>query len=106
MVRERKIVAGSPDDDDDGKKNGGEANGNASGPNAIPTGENDSALRPKRISDMVGQTEVMDVIRIAMDAAKKRNEPLGHILFDGPPGLGNRWISSMNSTEPCSRLVK
>ena len=69
MVRERKIVAGSPDDDDDGKKNGGEANGMASGPNAIPTGENDSALRPKRISDMVGQTEVMDVIRIAMDAA-------------------------------------
>jgi Holliday junction DNA helicase RuvB len=94
MVRERKIVARSQDDDDDGKKHGGDANGITSGPNAIPTGENDSALRPKRISDMVGQTEVMDVIRIAMDAAKKRNEPLGHILFDGPPGLGKTTLAT------------
>jgi Holliday junction DNA helicase RuvB len=37
---------------------------------------------------MVGQKEVMAVLHIAIDAAKKRNSPLGHILFDGPPGLG------------------
>lgn len=50
--------------------------------------DNDSALRPKRIADMVGQKDVIAVLRIAMDAASKRVEPLGHILFDGPPGLG------------------
>ncbi|MCA9130411.1 MAG: Holliday junction branch migration DNA helicase RuvB [Planctomycetales bacterium] len=53
-----------------------------------PEEENDIALRPKRIADMVGQRDVIDVLRIAMDAAAKREEPLGHILFDGPPGLG------------------
>lgn len=48
----------------------------------------DVALRPSRIADMVGQREVIAVLRIAIDAASKREEPLGHILFDGPPGLG------------------
>lgn len=50
--------------------------------------ENDSVLRPRRIVDMVGQREVMQVLKIAIDAAKRRGEPLGHILLDGPPGLG------------------
>jgi holliday junction DNA helicase RuvB len=54
----------------------------------IPEDDKDSALRPKRIADMVGQREVIEVLQIAIDAASKRNEPLGHILFDGPPGLG------------------
>jgi Holliday junction DNA helicase RuvB len=50
--------------------------------------EQDNLLRPKRISEMVGQREVAEVLSIAIDAAKKRGDPLGHILFDGPPGLG------------------
>lgn len=37
---------------------------------------------------MVGQREVFERLSIAVDAARKRGEPLGHILFDGPPGLG------------------
>lgn len=56
-----------------------------------PPGDDDQqdlALRPKRIADMVGQKDVIAVLRIAIDAASKREEPLGHILFDGPPGLG------------------
>lgn len=48
----------------------------------------DRALRPKRMREMVGQREVFERLEIAVDAAKKRGEPLGHILFDGPPGLG------------------
>lgn len=63
--------------------------GNQGGSFSEPPGDdNDSALRPKRIADMVGQKDVIAVLRIAMDAASKRVEPLGHILFDGPPGLG------------------
>lgn len=50
--------------------------------------ENDSVLRPKRIGEMIGQREVMEVLKIAIDAANKREDPLGHILLDGPPGLG------------------
>ncbi len=54
---------------------------------AEPT-EQEFVLRPKRIAEMVGQREVVEVLHIAIDSAKKRGEPLGHILFDGPPGLG------------------
>lgn len=50
--------------------------------------DEDRDLRPQRMRDMVGQREVYARIEIAVDAAMKRGEPLGHILFDGPPGLG------------------
>ena len=53
----------------------------------IPDDE-DRDLRPQRMRDMVGQREVYARLEIAVDAASKRDEPLGHILFDGPPGLG------------------
>lgn len=50
--------------------------------------EADNQLRPKQLSEIVGQPDVMERMLIAIDAAKGRDEPLGHILFDGPPGLG------------------
>lgn len=50
--------------------------------------DEDRDLRPQRMRDMVGQREVYARLEIAVDAAAKRGEPLGHILFDGPPGLG------------------
>src|SRR6187399_1610826 len=52
------------------------------------TREEDQALRPQRMEDMVGQREVYERLMIAVDAARIRQEPLGHILLDGPPGLG------------------
>lgn len=48
----------------------------------------DRDLRPQRMQEMVGQRAVYERLHIAVDAALKRGEPLGHILFDGPPGLG------------------
>lgn len=53
-----------------------------------PGDDEDRDLRPQRMQDMVGQPPVYARLEIAVDAAGKRNEPLGHILFDGPPGLG------------------
>jgi holliday junction DNA helicase RuvB len=50
--------------------------------------EEDRLLRPQRMSEMVGQRDVFERLMIAVDAARKRDESLGHILFDGPPGLG------------------
>ncbi|MDR0610556.1 MAG: Holliday junction branch migration DNA helicase RuvB [Planctomycetaceae bacterium] len=50
--------------------------------------EEDRALRPQRMSEMIGQRDVFARLEISIRAAQKRREPLGHILFDGPPGLG------------------
>lgn len=50
--------------------------------------EEDVSLRPRHMREMVGQRQVAERLRIAVDAAAKRGEPLGHILLDGPPGLG------------------
>ncbi len=55
---------------------------------ALSGSPEDSALRPQRMREMVGQRAVFERLEIAVDAAGKRDEPLGHILFDGPPGLG------------------
>ena len=50
--------------------------------------DDDALLRPVKMFDIVGQRDVYARIEIAVIAAKKRGETLGHILFDGPPGLG------------------
>lgn len=56
--------------------------------NQLNLRDDDRDLRPQTMTDMVGQREVYARVQIAVDAAAKRGEPLGHILFDGPPGLG------------------
>lgn len=91
MVRERKLTARQADaSDEDLSEDPSTVPAIDSKPSPDPSapGENDSVLRPRRIADMVGQRDVMEVLQIAIDAAKKRKEPLGHILLDGPPGLG------------------
>ena len=50
--------------------------------------EVDNRLRPQRIAEIVGQRDVVERVQIAIEAAQQRQETLGHILFDGPPGLG------------------
>jgi Holliday junction DNA helicase RuvB len=82
MVRET-ILAGDDDDDD----LLGDPPVAGDGVRSIEP-EEDRALRPQRLRDMIGQREVTARLEIALDAALKRGEVLGHILFDGPPGLG------------------
>ena len=61
-----------------------------------PSPEEDfEGLRPRHMSEMVGQREVAARVAIAVNAAKKRQEPLGHILFDGPPGLGKTTFATV-----------
>ena len=50
--------------------------------------DEDRDLRPQTMDEMVGQRAVWERLQIAVDAAAKRDEALGHILLDGPPGLG------------------
>jgi Holliday junction DNA helicase RuvB len=52
------------------------------------TGDEDRDLRPQHMRDMVGQKDVLARLAIAVDSSRKRGDVLGHILFDGPPGLG------------------
>jgi Holliday junction DNA helicase RuvB len=55
----------------------------------------DEELRPQRLADVVGQREVVDRLRIMLNAARKRNAPLGHLLLDGPPGLGKTTFATV-----------
>ena len=52
-------------------------------------------LRPQRLSEVIGQKDVASRLRISLDAAKKRGEPLPHLLLDGPPGLGKTTFATV-----------
>ncbi len=52
-------------------------------------------LRPSRLEDVVGQLEVVERLRILLEATRKRQEPLGHLLLDGPPGLGKTTLATV-----------
>ncbi len=55
----------------------------------------DDELRPQLLTDVVGQQKVITRLKITLDAAKMRNEPLGHLLLDGPPGLGKTTLATV-----------
>lgn len=57
------------------------------------------ALRPKALDDMVGQDRVRENLRIIIDAAQGRGEPIDHVLFYGPPGLGKTSLAHVIANE-------
>lgn len=57
------------------------------------------SLRPQRLSEFIGQQKVKDSLRIYIDAAMGRREPLDHTLFIGPPGLGKTTLAELMARE-------
>lgn len=59
----------------------------------------EKGLRPSMLQDYVGQTKAKENLKIFIEAAKSRNEPLDHVLFYGPPGLGKTTLSTIIANE-------
>jgi len=69
-------------------------------PEPLPEeGGAESALRPSRLDEFVGQAQVKASLQIAIDAARARGEPLDHTLFFGPPGLGKTTLAMLMARE-------
>jgi Holliday junction DNA helicase RuvB len=88
-----------------GNSHAGEGGSGRGGPSPILDSKTkaadpvDEKLRPQRLSEIIGQRAVAERLEISLAAAKKRGEPLPHILFDGPPGLGKTTFATVLHNE-------
>ncbi len=85
------------DDDDEGTGDHDDRLPPSGGATGAPREEDrmDDELRPSRLEDVVGQRAVVERLSILLEATKKRREPLGHLLLDGPPGLGKTTLATV-----------
>jgi Holliday junction DNA helicase RuvB len=59
----------------------------------------EGSLRPQTLKDYIGQKKIKDVLKIYIEAAKQRKDPLDHVLFYGPPGLGKTTLAGIIANE-------
>mmetsp|Transcript_541 Transcript_541/g.360 ORF Transcript_541/g.360 Transcript_541/m.360 type:complete len:342 (-) Transcript_541:563-1588(-) len=63
------------------------------------------SLRPGVLSEYTGQTTAVETLKVAINAAKKRKEPLEHLLFHGPPGLGKTTLAHIVANEMSANII-
>jgi Holliday junction DNA helicase RuvB len=61
--------------------------------------ELEAGLRPRALDEFVGQRELKEHLRIVLEAARRRDQPVDHLLFAGPPGLGKTTLAGIVATE-------
>ena len=64
----------------------------------------ENVLRPKTLNEYIGQSKVKENMKVCIEAAKKRGEPLDHVLLYGPPGLGKTTLANIISNEMHSNI--
>ncbi len=71
---------------------------------SLESAPQEESLRPRTLAEYIGQTELKQVLAIAIAAAQSRQEPLDHLLFYGPPGLGKTTVAAALAAEMGSRF--